>query len=446
MNGAPLSYNSATSHQEYEGTPTINPGDLVTVVVTTGGKTYTASGNQITSYPAISTPTSGATWSGSSSNTVTWSGGAPLANSSYILSVLDASDPAGGQSYTQQIATGTTNFSIPAYYGVSGGNRDVIVGLVSTVAIPNAYTNSKLWLGGFDSAPVTVTGMHLTSRTSSSPTSLQSVAWSGTQFVAVGWSGAILTSPDKVTWTSRTPNTGQPLNAMSDLYNVVWSGTQFVAVGNSGIIITSPDGITWTPRNSGTQGVLYGIAWSGTQFVAVGWSGTVLTSPDGITWTSHAPPTSNVLQAVTWSGTQFVTVGRGGVVFTSPDGTTWTQQTSGIGTFSFLNGITWSGTQFVVVGYADGSCCSDIIFTSPDGVTWTPRTSGVNVMPNAVAWSGSEFVAVGGLSITGAILTSPDGISWTQQASGTKNHLAGVTWSGSDFVIVGDANTVLTSP
>ncbi len=103
-------------------------------------------------------------------------------------------------------------------------------------------------------------------------------SWSGTRFVALGESGTILTSPDGVTWISRASGT------TNNITGIAWSGTQFVAVGGS--ILTSPDGVTWASRKSDDNS-LWGIAWSGTQFVAVGWEGTILTSPDGITWTSR---------------------------------------------------------------------------------------------------------------------------------------------------------------
>ncbi len=64
------------------------------------------------------------------------------------------------------------------------------------------------------------------------------------------------------------------------LYGVAWSGSQFVAVGGGGTILTSPDGrASWTAQHPGTERYLYGVAWSGSQFVAVGEGGTILTSP-----------------------------------------------------------------------------------------------------------------------------------------------------------------------
>ena len=158
-----------------------------------GGKTFTASGTQFTSYPTISAPVSGATWSASSANTVTWSGGAPLINATYALGILDATDPSGGSPYFQFLPTGTTFFSIPAYYSITAGSRDAFVAITTGVPIPNADPNSYFVFGGYDYVPITVTGMPVTSRTLSATNSLNGVAWSGTQFVAVGSAGTILT-------------------------------------------------------------------------------------------------------------------------------------------------------------------------------------------------------------------------------------------------------------
>jgi hypothetical protein len=435
MNGVPLTYNSAPTRRDYEGNLSINPGDTVTLVVNVGGTTYTASGVQFTSYPTISTPSSGAIWSAGSDNNVTWSGGPPLTNSAYLLGVLDTTDSIGGNSYFKQITTGTT-FSLPAFYSITAGSRYVMLGVTSPVSIPNADVQSSLILGGFDYVPVTVTGMPVTSRISGTTNSLNAIVWSGTQFVAVGSSGTIRTSPDGKIWTSRT------VDSAYHLQGITWSGTQFVAVGVLGIILTSPDGINWTARTTlatNISGDLFDVVWSGTQFVVTG-VGTILTSPDGVTWTTHVVGNA-ALYSVVWTGTQFIAVGQYGTIMTSLDGVTWTTQSTSYG--STLLDIVWSGTQFVVPSLTYSPCCSSTILTSPDGVTWTPHS-----LPNqawAVIWSGTEFIAVGG-NAAGIIFTSPDGITWTQQASGTANNLAGITTSGSEVVMVGDRGTILTSP
>ena len=264
--------------------------------------------------------------------------------------------------------------------------------------------------------------------TSGTSNNLTGVAGSGSQFVAVGDSGTILTSSDGHTWTIQTSGSSQ------NLADVVWSGSQFVAVGYTGTILTSPDGRTWTTQSSGTSNSFNGIAWLGSQFVVVGDGGTILTSPDGHTWTTQTSGTSNNLTGVAGSGSQFVAVGGGGTILTSPDGSTWTTQTSG--TPYDLFGVAGSGSQFVAVGL-------DSISTSSDGRTWAQNTSASNSILNGVVWSGSQFVAVGA---GGTILTSPDGHTWTIPNTGTTQTLNGVAGSGSQFVAVGDGGTILTSP
>ena len=88
MNGVALTYNA--TNQDYEGNLLVAPGASVTLSVTLGGNTYTASGTQVTSYPTITAPVSGATWTASMDNTVIWSGGTPTTNAQYDLGVLDA--------------------------------------------------------------------------------------------------------------------------------------------------------------------------------------------------------------------------------------------------------------------------------------------------------------------------------------------------------------------
>ena len=64
--------------------------------------------------------------------------------------------------------------------------------------------------------------------------------------------------------------------------------TNLLRVGYGGAILTSPDAVTWTIRNSGTASSINGVAYTGARFIAVGDNSTVLTSFDGVSWTSKA--------------------------------------------------------------------------------------------------------------------------------------------------------------
>jgi hypothetical protein len=102
--------------------------------------------------------------------------------------------------------------------------------------------------------------------------------------------------------------------------------------------MTSPDGITWTSRTSAADNSWHSVCWSPERllFVAVAINGTgnrVMTSPNGITWTSRTSPVDNQWRSVCWSPEMSIFVataltGTGNRVMTSPDGITWTARTS----------------------------------------------------------------------------------------------------------------------
>ncbi len=243
---------------------------------------------------------------------------------------------------------------------------------------------------------------------------------------AVGGSIALLLNRSK--WDVQQSGTSDPLCA------VAWSGSQFVAVGDNGTILTSPDGSSWSAQNAGTSELLQGMVWSGSQFVVVGGRGIILTSPNGSSWSAQNAGTSQYLIDIAWSGSQFAVVGDNGTILTSPDGSSWSAQNAG--TSERLQGIAWSGSQFVVVGGRG------IILTSPNGSSWSAQNAGTSELLCEVVWSGSQFVVVG---FSGTILTSPDGSSWSAQNAGTSDSLYAVAWSGSQFVVVGNTGIIFTS-
>ena len=188
---------------------------------------------------------------------------------------------------------------------------------------------------------------------------LSSVAYGNNTFVAVGPMSTVLTSPDGVTWTTRTSGSAYS----PTLLGVTYAKNIFVAV--SGPIFTSPDGITWTQRSNPGSWARNSVVGSSKTFVAVGFYGTIVTSTNGVTWTTRTSGTPLDLYGVTYGSNTFVAVGKYGTIVTSPDGVTWTTRASG---YTTLQSVTYANNTFVAVGY-DGT-----ILTSPDGATWTTRT------------------------------------------------------------------------
>lgn len=257
-------------------------------------------------------------------------------------------------------------------------------------------------------------------------------------FVAGGGfiSNQVSTSPDGVTWTSRTSG--------NNIFGLAWSPELSLMVGvapnDTGVatdkIYTSPTGVTWTARTAPNSDiVLHDVAWSSSLglFCAIGSSGVLpattantLTSPDGINWTMQANSVTYG-DGICWSPDLglFVTVRNSSTGSTSPDGVNWTTRTVGGGGG---RRVTWSPDLGLLCSVGPGGAdCR----TSPDGVTWTGRSmpaSGATAWRD-VEWSSEEgmFMAVGHAGLT-PMATSPDGITWTGYNLGG-NNWESVAWS-----------------
>ena len=259
---------------------------------------------------------------------------------------------------------------------------------------------------------------------------MQDIAWSGKQFVAVAQQGKVYTSPDGIAWSNPTSGT------ILDLNGVAWSGQKFAVVGRGGTILTSTDGATWDIKSSGTTSLLNAITWSGSKFVAVGDSGTIVTSPDGATWTVVSTGTQYPFNGVAYGNGKFVAVPYKGASYSSPDGVTWTPGTQNpVSPWAALNAVAYGNGLFVAVS----SSSTGSIFTSSDGSTWTERLSGATSQLNSITWSGSQFAAVGASRV---ICTSPDGITWTTRDSGLTNIMSfnSIIWADTQFAAVAYAN------
>jgi hypothetical protein len=192
--------------------------------------------------------------------------------------------------------------------------------------------------------------------------------------------------------------------ASGSLQVLIWTGSLYVAVGNSGAIVTSPDAVTWTSRASGTTNQLVDVIWTGSQFVAVGALGTILTSPDGITWTSRTSNTANSLSQVASNGTTLVAAGASGTLLTSPDGITWSVVTTGT-TQSLL--VAFGNGIFLVV--ETGS--SGFGRVSSNGTTWTSIT--VPFTPTSLGWLPTNQIFAMGVLSSANIVTTQNGTSWS---------------------------------
>ena len=243
------------------------------------------------------------------------------------------------------------------------------------------------------------------------------------------------------------------------LEDVTYGGGIYVTVGRGGVILTSPNGISWTSRSSGTSNNLKGVAYGDGQFVAVKDYGEHLTSTDGIDWVLAG--TSEEGGSVAYGNGQFV-IGSVDLIFgydiwvkVGQNGNVWVSSDGGPAYIS--NGLNWEwrypGTpanflsvavgdnNFVVVGSTNDHTISEanIVTSYKHGSNWQilpstnfPESVGGTTLRDITSEPGPPgqpfFVTVGE---GGTIWTSQgccgSGLTWVSRSSGTNEALFGVT-------------------
>jgi len=255
------------------------------------------------------------------------------------------------------------------------------------------------------------------------------------------------TSTDPPGVTAWTPPTSIPAGFVSDLSAVMFSGSQFIALGTDGSILTSADGNTWilstNPVPSGgaagprMNSIAFGIVSNATIYVAVGDGGNIFWSPDLVNWTAAASHTGNTLYNVSFPNGIFVATGAGGTLLTSTDASQWTLRTSNTpkalrGTAYGTGSAAGASAQYVVVGD------SGTIVTSPDATNWSVITPAPPLTQDLRAIRfGTRFVAVGQ---GGVVAYSDDPINnWLTTSSGSAADLAAVIFTPGMYLAVGAA-------
>ena len=104
------------------------------------------------------------------------------------------------------------------------------------------------------------------------------VSFGGGVFVSGGARGAVGSSTDGISWTTRLTGSSQ------SIFNIAYGNGTFLALAGSDVL-ASPDGTNWTLRTLGTTYTVSGITFGKGLFLVVGDNGNSLTSSDGINWT-----------------------------------------------------------------------------------------------------------------------------------------------------------------
>lgn len=164
----------------------------------------------------------------------------------------------------------------------------------------------------------------------------RAAVWDVNQWLLVGDSGSVATSPDGVTWTNQ-PGLASTAWGTASVFGIVtnFAGFRYLVYGASGKIATSPDGVTWTNRTGlsstawGTNSVLVGMyngSVSSPLLVVAGSAGAAATTTDGITWTYQSGFSASGMTSGscgTYTGDGFIVGTINGPTAYSPNGVVW---------------------------------------------------------------------------------------------------------------------------
>jgi hypothetical protein len=222
-----------------------------------------------------------------------------------------------------------------------------------------------------------------------------------------------------VTWTQRT-------NALTSgrINMITFNGTNlYIAVGTAGLLLTSPDAITWTSRTSGfgSDEILV-VYFANSLWVIGGAAGKLATSTDGITWTARTSQFgTNAIYNVKYVNSLWFALGAGGPnggtntggLAYSSDGATWTRATMTGASIGNPTDIEFVGSTYVIG--ASGYGASNIGYTTNLNSGWA-NINPENLQANAVRlfWNGSAWIytseATDGTALTS---TSTPPFTWT---------------------------------
>jgi hypothetical protein len=277
-------------------------------------------------------------------------------------------------------------------------------GTVSQYALPSQTGNSGKYLttNGTAESWGTVTLPTTWTYRQTLGGSINQIAYNGSNlYVAVGGSGRLYSSPDAITWTSRTSNF-----STTTIQSVAYGNGTWVAVGASGKISSSTDGITWTARTANVStNFLRSVIYANSLFVAVGFganggTGGITTSTDGITWTQRSTPTTSSpsLEDVAYGGGYYVAVGSWNTNngYYSTNGTSWTVVDTTLASGHDVTHIKYvNGVWITLKANNNGGAGTN---SSTPNTTWSADFSQMAALATGVAYVGVYGSTLYGIS------------------------------------------------
>lgn len=301
--------------------------------------------------------------------------------------------------------------------------------------------NGTTWVAGGSTLKYSTTGKTWT--TASGPTNVNSLAWTGTQWLA-GCDGSnnLYTSIDAITWNLNTS-----LQAYTIIKVAYANNTIFVL--SVGTILYSQNIGTWSSHVE-SVGAITGFVYTGTHYIFS--SGTTLIkSQDLTTWSISTLPSASTYLTINNSSQGSATVKPMTLACSDSSYNTLGYTYDGIQWYGTGNTVlqtranhaAWNGTIWVTVGKSVGTWFA----ISRDGINWQQQSDAIFDEAYAVAWNGSYWI-VAGEGATYSLAKSTDGVLWTGIANSKSlfsTRATDIAWNGSKWTAYGSPTAVATS-
>jgi hypothetical protein len=301
--------------------------------------------------------------------------------------------------------------------------------------------NGTTWVAGGTTLKYSTTGKTWT--TASGPTNVNSLAWTGTQWLA-GCDGSnnLYTSIDAITWNLNTSLQSYTIIKVAYANNTIF-------VLSVGTILYSQNFGTWSSHVE-SVGAITGFTYTGTHYLFS--SGTTLIkTQDLTTWTTSSLPSVSKSLTINNSSQGSATVKPMTLACSDSSYNTLGYTYDGIQWYGVGNTVlrtranhaAWNGTIWVTVGKSVGTWFA----ISRDGINWQQQSDATFDEAYAVAWNGSYWI-VAGEGATYSLAKSTDGVLWTGIANSKtlfSTRATDVAWNGTQWTAYGSPTAVATS-
>jgi hypothetical protein len=333
--------------------------------------------------------------------------------------------------------------------------RSLLAVCLPLLAISAAYSQVPVWP---KTTPAEVTasgiGVQLTGADYGHGVFVLAAYFGGTTAVPAV-TPAVYTSPDGTTWTRRTlpvtgARVGKPrfLNGMFFLGMDAATNGNGVPTGTNGAVLTSPDGITWTAVTLSAP--LYGpfsFSYGNGVYVAPVSGVTastfqVLTSADGVTWIPRSiGGGASFVSSVTFFNNKFYTADFNAGLFSSADGTSWSKVSSAPAGPNIV--ASTSSTLLVTIPPTTTGGTIQRQSLTADGTTFITASPGQPLVFDTLPTVNGVFSTIVPINSSNSnnteVMTSPDGNNWTKIATAANQYSAAdLAYGGGRWVFVGE--------